>query len=91
MRVLEARFHPRRKGRPDVVMVGYLVWRREGRCEGPVFEPGQAAVSDPVLTKLRYFVALTEPDSFEGLQSLRSDFWSFVRSALDDNARQNPT
>ena len=70
-------------------MIGYLVWRREGRRQGPVFEPGRTTVSDAVLSKLRYFVALTQPDSFERLQSLPSAFWSFVRVAADDQPRQS--
>ena len=90
MRVLEARFHPRRKGQPDIVSIGYLVWRREGRREVPVFEPGHAIVSGPVLTKLRYFVALTEPDSYERLQTLRSEFWSFVRIAAEGKPLRQP-
>jgi hypothetical protein len=90
MRMLEARFYPRRKGQPDVVSVGYLVWRREGRREVPVFEPGVATVSSPVLTKLRYFIALTAPDSYERLQSLRSEFWSFVRITADGKPFHQP-
>jgi hypothetical protein len=90
MRVLEARFHPRRKGQSDVVSVGLLVWRRDGRREVPVFEPAMATVAGPVLTKLRYFVALTAPDSYERLQSLRSVFWSFVPIAAEGQARQQP-
>jgi hypothetical protein len=79
MRVLEARFHPRRKGQPDSVVVGHLVWKRGSPRERPVFEPARGGASEPVVSKLRYFVALTEPDCYDGLQALRSDFWSFVR------------
>jgi hypothetical protein len=82
MRVLEARFHPRRRGKPDVLMVGYLVWRSDRRR--PLFEPAQASIPDAVLSKLDYLIDLTEPGSFERLQALRSDFWSFV--PIDANA-----
>ena len=83
MRVLEARFHPRRRAQADFVMLGYLVWRGR-RDERPVFEPARAAVPDPVLSKLQYLVGVTGPDSFERLQALRSDFWSFVPIAADE-------
>jgi hypothetical protein len=83
MRVLEARFHPRRRGQPDFVMVGYLIWRSERRGARPVFEPARASVPDPVRSKVRYLVVITQPDSFERLQSLRSQFWSFVPVEVD--------
>jgi hypothetical protein len=84
MRVLEARFHPRRRQQSDVIMFGYLVWRGRRSGERPVFEPARATVPDPVLSKLRYLVGVTAPDSFERLQALRSDYWSFVPIAPDD-------
>lgn len=56
----------------------------------PVFQPGMATVSGPVLTKLRYFVTLTAPESYERLQSLRSAFWSFVPIAAEGQAHQRP-
>ena len=80
MRVLEARFHPRRRQQSDVITFGYLVWKSRRRDERPVFEPACAAVPDPVLSKLRYLVGVSEPDVFERLQALRSDYWSFVPS-----------
>jgi hypothetical protein len=84
VRVLEARFHPHRRQQPDFVMLGYLVWRRPQRGDPPVFEPARAALPDPVLSKLRYLVGVTEPDSFERLQRLRSDYWSFVPIAAHE-------
>jgi len=83
MRVLEARFHPRRRAQADFVMLGYLVWRGR-RDERPVFEPARAVVPDAVLSKLQYLVGVTEPDSFERLQALRSDYWSFVPIAAEE-------
>lgn len=78
MRVLEARFYPRRRSQPDFVLVGYLVWdtkRPQGR---PLVQPAVSAPSAPLISKLVYLLNLTKPDCFERLQSLRSDFWSFV-------------
>jgi hypothetical protein len=83
MRVLEARFHPRRRGQTDFVTLGYLVWR-EGVDDRPVFEPARAALPDAVLSKLFYLVDFNEPDSFARLQSLRSVYWSFVPIAADE-------
>ena len=87
MRVLEARFYPRRPGQPDFEMVGYLVWRTEQHGERPVFEPTRAMVPNAILPKIHYFVAVTSSDSFERLQSLRSEFWSFVPIRADQRIR----
>jgi hypothetical protein len=89
MRVLEARFHPQRRGQPDFVMVGYLIWKGARPRERPVFEPARGAVADPILRKLQYFLDMTEPGSFERLQALRSEFWSFVPVHADERQRQN--
>nr|ALS91370.1 MetaGeneMark_Unknown Function [uncultured bacterium] len=83
MHVLEARFHPRRKGQSEFVVIGHLVWRRLTRRERPVFQPAAQALPEPILTKLRYFLAVTAPDCFARLQSLRSEFWSFVEIGQD--------
>ena len=90
MRMLEARFHPRRRGQPDFIMVGYLIWRSAQQRERPVFEPARAAVPSPVVSKLQYLIDMTEPGSFERLQSLRSEFWSFVPIQADDRAPRCP-
>jgi len=79
MRVLEARFHPRQKQEPEFVVVGRLVWQTAEQSERPIFQPSNAAsVPDATAIKLRYLLAVTAPDSFHGLQTLRSQFWSFV-------------
>ena len=57
MRVLDARFYPRRRGQPDFEMVGYLACRREQHGERPVFEPVRAMVPDAIVSKSHYFVA----------------------------------
>ena len=90
MRVLEARFHPRRRGQSDFIMVGYLVWRGGRQRARPVFEPARAAVPSPVVSKLQYLIDMTEPGSFERLQSLRSDFWSFVPIQADERVARSP-
>ena len=90
MRVLEARFHPRRRGQSDFIMVGYLVWRAGRQRARPVFEPARGAVPSPVVSKLQYLIDMTEPGSFERLQSLRSEFWSFVPVQADERAIRSP-
>ena len=37
-----------------------------------------------MLSKLRYLIALSQPDCYERLQSVHSEFWSFVSTAADD-------
>src|SRR4029079_1292207 len=79
MRVLEARFHPRQKDQPEFIVVGSLVWSKGEQSERPIFQPSNAtSIPDATVIKLRYLLAATTPDSFRGLQSLRSQFWSFV-------------
>ena len=80
LRVLEARFHPRQKTGGDFIVVGHVVWQSEdGRA---VVQPSSALLSraEPatLLSKLQYLVSLDGAASFERLQVLRSQFWSFV-------------
>ena len=80
LRVLEARFHPQQKIGGDFIVVGHVVWETEdGRA---VVQPSSALLSraEPatLLSKLQYLVALNGAASFERLQVLRSQFWSFV-------------
>jgi hypothetical protein len=81
VRVLEARFHPRRKAGGPWVVVGRV------RCSGPVVsiegasgaeEPASGGATEDMIDKLRYLVALHGPHPFERLLKLRSEFWSFV-------------
>jgi len=83
VKVLEARFHPDERSNDSAfVVVAYLVWRGRGRRRNPIVRPSRAVggtdVPSTMLSKLRYLIGLTAPDSFEGLQALRSRFWSFV-------------
>ena len=78
MRVLEARFYPERKGNADFIVVGSLIWN-ERRARGrPLVQPAPTTTSSPLLSKLLYLLNLTKPNSFDQLQSLRSEFWSFI-------------
>ncbi len=82
MRVLEARFHPRQKGGPEAIVVAHVIWDDDDGRAPPTVRP-TASVPAPttpaaVLSKLHYLVSVTAPRSFEGLQALRSDFWSFI-------------
>ena len=83
MRVLEARFHPQQKTGGDFIVVGHVVWEGGEGDEGrPVVQPSSALLSraEPatLLSKLQYLVALNGAASYERLQVLRSQFWSFV-------------
>ena len=71
MPLLEARFHPKKKDGDAVVVVGRV------RCEGrhAVIEP---LASGEMFEKLCYLVRQSEPEPYERLRSLRSEFWSFV-------------
>jgi hypothetical protein len=77
MRVLEARFHPERKSKPEFVVVGHLLWDDLRRWR-PLIQPAATTSSGPLVSKLLYLLNMTKPDSFDQLQSLRSEFWSFV-------------
>ena len=61
-----------------------------------MFESVRAPVPAAVTSKLHYFVAITQPESFERLQVLRSEFWSFVAITVDQrdagtvNSRSRP-
>ena len=83
MRVLEARF--RRELDSPFLIVGHLVWLglpdREPAFVQPAPSLMDGASSDTFLSKVDYLVSTTAPDCFEGLQQLRSRFWSFVEVA----------
>ena len=82
MRVLEARFHPQEKVAPQFVVVGHVVWEEDVATDHPTVQPAASLIHDgepaTMLVKLQYLVAVTVPETFERLQSLRSRFWSFV-------------
>ncbi len=84
MRVLEARFHPRQKSAGDFIVVGHVVW--EGENGRPIVQPSNTLLTraEPatLLSKLQYLVSINGRESFERLQVLRSQFWSFVEVPL---------
>jgi hypothetical protein len=84
--MLEARFHPQRRSRPGFETVGYIVWKTDEPGAGPVLEPAPR-VPPSVVSKLNYFIAITGPDSFERLQTLQIDFWSFVPIGDDERSK----
>jgi hypothetical protein len=84
LRVLEARFHPRQKSGGDFIVVGHVVW--EGENGRPIVQPSNTLLtrSEPatLLSKLQYLVSINGRESFDRLQVLRSQFWSFVEVPL---------
>jgi hypothetical protein len=90
VRVLEARFHPRQKGIGDFIVVGHLVWEGEGERARPTVQPSTALLmrNEPatLLSKLQYLVSVNGPESFQRLQILRSQFWSFVEVPLHSSS-----
>lgn len=89
LRVLEARFHPRQKSGGDFIVVGHVVWEgeKDGQPDGhPVVQPSSTLLTrgEPatLLSKLQYLVSINGRESFERLQVLRSQFWSFVEVPL---------
>ena len=78
MRTLEARFHPKRAS--DYLVVGYLTWSSSRETERPRIElrAGSPWTHGNSLSKLEYLVSITHPGSFERLQTLHSQFWSFA-------------
>jgi hypothetical protein len=82
MRVLEARFHRQQKVVPDFVIVGHAVWEEDFFGDRPTVQPSASLMQEgspaTMLVKLQYLVAVTVPGTFDRLQALRSQFWSFV-------------
>jgi hypothetical protein len=81
MRVLEARFHPQHDGVSDFIVVAHVVWEGDERGEPPSVQPSATLVGTgaaTMLIKLQFLVARAAPETFARLQSLKSQFWSFV-------------
>ena len=80
MRTLEARFHPQQKDGGDFIVVGRVVW--EGDTARPVVQPSTEVLirheQATLLSKVQYLVSISAHESFERLQALRSQFWTFV-------------
>lgn len=80
MRTLEARFHPRRKDVGDFIVVGHVVW--QGESARPIVQPSTEVLTRleqaTLLSKVQYLVSVSAHESFERLQTLPSQFWTFV-------------
>jgi hypothetical protein len=87
MKKLEARFHPPFAGTGAYIVVGHIVADSTEDGARPRVEaaPSLARHGAPVaiLATLRHLVAATAPRSFERLEALRSQYWSFVRVTVE--------
>lgn len=83
MRVLEVRFRPQLA--EPLLIVGHLIWMSTRDRQPALLRRGAAldGAGDAAafVSKLEYLVSSTAPDCFEGLQHLKSRFWSFVEVA----------
>jgi hypothetical protein len=81
MRVLEARFHPQ-SARNDFVVIAHVVWQGDVVRDVPKLEPTESlrvfGAPSTMLAKLSFLVATSMPEAFTRLQSLKSQYWSFV-------------
>jgi hypothetical protein len=83
MRVLEARFHPRSKKAPPVVVVGRVRWAEDRPAiETTALTPLTIRPFDAsaLFAKLRFLVESAGSKGYDQLISLRSDYWSFVEA-----------
>jgi hypothetical protein len=84
MRVLEARFHPRKRDGASTIIVGRVY------CDGETtrVESSNGSSNAPItfqeamVEKLRYLVRSCGLRPYDGLRKLRSDYWSFVELKL---------
>jgi hypothetical protein len=78
--MLEVRFHPRQKDVGDFITVGHVVWK--GESARPVVQPSTEVLmrreQATLLSKVQYLVSIAAHESFDRLQTLRSQFWTFV-------------
>jgi hypothetical protein len=81
VRILEARFHPHSKKSDLALPVARLA------CDGPRVTIQPLPISrrqlrpfdpDGLIAKLNFLVQTAIPRPYEGLTTLRSDYWSFV-------------
>jgi len=75
------RFHREPPDRKPPLVVGHLVWA-DGGDPAPVIEPSLSIPREEsiptLISKLRYLIDSTAPDSFLRLQDLNSVYWSFL-------------
>jgi hypothetical protein len=86
MRVLEARFHPRKRGGEKVIVVG-RVYCENGRAGVKAAQAGSSARS-AMQEKLEFLVRTIGRPVFERLRELKSDYWSFVE--IDEKRGGDP-
>jgi hypothetical protein len=89
MRVLEARFHPQHSGEGEFIVVAHVVWDKE--VDRPSVEPSSSLMASAtpatMLAKLQFLVTSSAPETFTRLQTLKSQFWSFVEIPQSPLAR----
>jgi hypothetical protein len=78
VRVLEARFHPRKRSGREFVVVGHVYCKGRQAKVLPAPSRTMRPMTEPMMEKLRYLVRESGPEPFEWLCRLASDFWSFV-------------
>jgi hypothetical protein len=84
VRVLEARFHPRKRPAGEFYVVGHVYcWGRNAK----VLPAPARAVDGAMMNKLRYIVRLSGEQPYEWLSELASEFWSFVDARRDHSER----
>jgi hypothetical protein len=75
------RFHREPRDRMPPLVVGHLVWA-DGGDPAPAIEPSSSLPREEslptLMSKLRYLIEVTAPDSFVRLQDLHSVYWSFL-------------
>jgi hypothetical protein len=75
--VLLARFHPFADD-SQIVVVGRVICLGTEAWLDPVSLAGLFATPASMILKLRYLIERSAPAPFERLQTLRSQFWSFI-------------
>ncbi|HEY7373187.1 MAG TPA: hypothetical protein VIF57_13575 [Polyangia bacterium] len=84
MKVLEVRFHPHtKKGGPPVAIARVLCEQEKAIVE-PIEVTSrrlQPFDTDALMRKLAFLIESAKPRLYEGLTTLRSDFWSFSEVA----------
>jgi len=88
MKVLEVRFHPHSKKGGAPVTIARVICYPETTIVEPVAVTSrrlQPFDTDALMSKLAFLIESSKPHPFEGLTTLRSDFWSF--SDVTEEAR----
>lgn len=84
MKVLEVRFHPLSKKGGAPVAIARVVCDRDKTTVEPIAGTSrrlQPFDADALMRKLAFLIESAQPRPYEGLTTLRSDFWSFSEVA----------